>query len=72
MGSPEPPILAIIENTQNWPFWTNLGAPKYGKIVGFKYRESQSWDKGSNRTINTEVVNIGGPWFMKHKIEACL
>ena len=25
-----------------------------------------------NRTINTEEVNIWGPWFTKHEMEACL
>ena len=41
-------------------------------MVSFKYRQSPSWPKGSNRTIKTEVVNILGPWFPKHEIEACL
>ena len=72
MGYPEPIILAVLAKYPNRPIWPNLGVPLNAKIIGLNYRGSQSWLKDSNRTIKSEAVNILGPWFTNHEIEACL
>ena len=56
----------------NWTFRANLGLQKNAKMVGSKYRRSQTGPKNPNKTINSVVITTWGLWLKKNEIEAYL
>ena len=72
MRSVETTTLALIAKYTNWTFRANLGQQKNSKMVGLKYRRSQTGPKNPNKTINTVGITTWGLWLKKYEIEAYL
>ena len=72
MRSVETTTLALIAEYTNWTFRANLGQQKNSKMVGLKYRRSQTGPKNPNKSINIVVITTWGPWLKKNEIAAYL
>ena len=72
MRSVETTTLALIAKYPNWRFRANLGLQKIAKMVGLKYRRSQTGPKNPNKSINIVVITTWGPWLKKNEIAAYL
>ena len=72
MRSVETTTLALIAKYPNWTFRANLGLQKIAKMVGLKYRTSQTGPKNPNKTTNTVAITTWGLLLKKYEIEPYL
>ena len=72
MRSVETTTLALIAKYPNRRCRAYLGLQKIAKMVGLKYRRSQTGPKNPNKIINTLAITNWGLWLKKYEIEAYL